>query len=203
MVNKLNKHNKRAQMKTSFSAKPKNRSATFSLNAKRAQMKIQQISFLLIVVFLFFALLGMIFLSYYLKNVKDKVNEIEEKNAHLLVSKIANSPEFSCGLAYGSSEKTDCVDGDKVMMLKENINKYADFWGIKSIEILKIYPAGPNRECTNLTYPKCSSIKLIDPSSLGNSASNFVALCRKENYKGEIIDKCELAKLIIRYEEIN
>jgi hypothetical protein len=170
---------------------------------KQGQMKIQQISFLLIVIFLFFALLGMIFLSYYLKNIKEKANELEEKNAHLLVSKIANSPEFSCGIAYGSSEKTDCVDGDKVMMLKENINKYSDFWGVKSIEIIKIYPEGFNRECTNLTYPKCNSIKLINSSTLGNSASNFVALCRKENYKGEIIDKCELAKLIIRYEEFN
>jgi hypothetical protein len=170
---------------------------------KKGQMKIQQMSFLLIAVFIFFVLLGMIFVSYYIKNMKGKATELQEENAHLLVSKIANSPEFSCEMVYSSSEKTDCVDADKVMILKENIDKYSDFWGVKSIEIMKVYPIGANRECTNLTYPKCKSINLLNTSSSGYGVSNFVTLCRKEKYNGEIINKCELAKLIVRYEEIN
>jgi hypothetical protein len=204
MLNK--KRDKRAQMKTSFHQRQKLH-GNFSLNAKRAQMKIQQMSFLLIAIFILFALLGMIFVSYYIKTMKDNATDLQEKNAHLLVSKIANSPEFSCGMVYSSSEMTDCVDADKVMTLKENINKYSEFWGVKSIEILKVYPSvystGIIKECTNITYPRCNSIKLINSSSSGYGVSNFVSLCRKERYKGEIIDKCELAKLIVRYEEVN
>lgn len=167
---------------------------------RKAQMKIQQMSFLLVAVFLFFALLGMILLSAYSKQIKKDALDLQEQNAQLLVSKIANSPEFSCGLAYGSDKQTNCIDADKIMILKENIIKYKDFWGLSNIEIIKLYPTSINRECTLQNYPNCRSINLMGNSTSSGDASNFVSLCRKERYNGEIINKCELAKLIVRYE---
>ena len=47
-----------------------------------------------------------------------------------------------------------------------------------------------------------SYIKLIEKSSTGYDVSNFISLCRKELYKGNIVNKCEMARLIIRYEEV-
>jgi len=188
--------------------------------SKKAQMKIQQMSFLLIAVFMFFALVGMIVITVMLSNIKDSVTNLREQNAKLLASRIANSPEFSCGESFGE-QKTDCIDLDKVMVLKDNIGKYKNFWGVTNIEIRKDYPLAivgrqpvtGERECTkdpsatypSPTYPNCNYIQLLnganDAGKTGFDTSNFVALCRKQSYRGEVVNKCEIGKIIIRYEE--
>jgi len=170
------------------------------VNNKKAQMKIQQMSFMLLAVFFFFALIGMIMISIKFSNLGDSAKALEEKNALLLITKLADSPEFSCGTVYGNA-KTDCIDWDKVMVLKENMGDYLSFWGISNIEIKRIYPENKGIECTLSNYPECDTIKLIDKTSSGYDKSNFVSLCRKDNYNGKIVDVCELAKLIVRYGE--
>jgi len=118
----------------------------------------------------------------------------------LLVSKLANSPEFSCGNSFGSS-KSDCVDFDKVIGLKENIEKYSDFWGVAKIEIRKIYPNG-SRVCTETNYPDCEILKILDEDVETLSySSNFISLCRKENDGKIIYNKCELALLMVASED--
>jgi hypothetical protein len=168
---------------------------------KKAQMKMQQMSFMLLAVFLFFALVGIIIVTIKFSDLKQSATDLKEQNAILLVSKLANSPEFSCGEAFGT-QKTDCIDEDKIMMLKANIGKYVNFWGVSNIEIRRVYPKNNGIECTTLNYPKCDTIKLINESTLGYDKSNFVVLCRKENYKGNIVNVCEMGKIIVRYEEV-
>jgi hypothetical protein len=167
----------------------------------KGQMKIQQMSFMLLGVFLFFVLVGIIIITVTFSGLKQSATDMKEQNAFLLVSKLANSPEFSCGESFGT-EKTDCIDEDKVMALKANIGKYLDFWGVTNIEIRRVYPANKGIECTQSNYPNCDTIKLINKPSLGYDKSNFVALCRKERYNDEIVNKCEMAKVIVRYEEV-
>ena len=171
---------------------------------KKAQMKIQQTAFMLIAVTLFFALVGMFILIIVLSNVRGSAALIEEQNALTLVSKLANSAEFSCGDAFGSS-RTNCVDADKVMALKNSADKYSsDFWSVEGIEIVKIYPAGQSIECNSANYPNCNMISIVSGSGTGIGVSNFVSLCRKEQLQvGEssiIQDKCELARLIVTYD---
>ena len=124
---------------------------------------------------------------------------MEEKNAMLLVTKLANSPEFSCGDAFGKS-RVNCVDSDKVMALKENIQGYSGFWDVTSIEIRKIYPEfGSEVVCNQGNYPDCNLIEVVSGSGVG--VSNFVSLCRKDNFENLVYDKCELAKIIVSYGE--
>jgi hypothetical protein len=167
---------------------------------KKAQMKIQQMSFMLLAVFLFFSLVGMIIVTVKLSDLRNSATELQRQNAMLLATKLASSPEFSCGEVYGTP-RTDCIDLDKVMMLKENIDKYSNFWGSSNIEIRKIYPKNNGTSCTRSIYPECDVIKLIEKPISGYDMSNFVALCRKEVDKGEIVTKCEMGQIIIRYEE--
>ena len=167
----------------------------------KAQLKIQQMAFMLMAVTLFFILVGMFVLSVYLSNLKDTALALEEKNAMLLVTKLANSPEFSCGEAF-NRKKTNCIDADKVMMLKENIDKYSDFWDVENIEIRVIYPASNDKECTLETYPDCNIIKIRE-GDITSEFSNFVSLCRKESLNGERYNKCEIAKLMVSYNENN
>jgi len=162
---------------------------------KKAQMKIQQMVFMLIAVTLFFVLVGLFFIMVVFSGAKESAALLEERDALLLVSKLANSPEFSCGEAFGNV-KINCIDSDKAMALKSNINRYSNFWGVDGIKIKKIYPEEDD-VCTFENYPDCGEITIL--AGGGTGVSNFVALCRKENIEGQIHDKCELARIIVYY----
>jgi len=167
----------------------------------RGQVKIQQMAFMLIAVALFLVLAGLFVVSFMFSGLKNTATDLDEENARLLVSKLANSPEFSCGESFGNI-KSACVDADKVMVLKENIKDYQDFWKVSNIEIRKIYPeAGGEVLCTMGNYPNCNIIRLISQDVRGYSVSNFVSLCRKDSKGDYDGNRCELAKLIVSYEE--
>jgi len=168
-------------------------------NNKKGQLKIQQMAVMLLAVTLFFALAGMLVLATQFSNLKQRATAIEADNAKLLVAKIADSPEFSCGNSFGTG-MSSCIDADKIINLKEKINQYGkgSFWGVDGIEIRRIYPQSSGTECTMLNYPDCDLITLVESSGVG--VSNFVSLCRKQNAGGSTYNKCELAKIIVTYE---
>jgi hypothetical protein len=168
---------------------------------KSGQLKIQQMAFMLMAVTLFFVLVGMFVLVFRFSGLKQSATMLEEENAMLLVIKLANSPEFSCGESFGSN-RINCIDADKIMMLKENIDKYSGFWGVAEIKVRKIYPNNEDIICTSVNYQNCGVIKVFSKNvNLLPPSSNFVSLCRKESYNGEIYNKCELAKLMISSED--
>ncbi|MEX0920164.1 MAG: hypothetical protein WDZ69_01110 [Candidatus Pacearchaeota archaeon] len=150
---------------------------------KKGQMKIQQMAFMLLAVTLFFAIVGMFILMIFFSDLRQSAEDIEERDALTLVSKLANSPEFSCGSAFGGT-KLSCVDADKVIALQGVSGKYSGFWGVDGIEIKEIYPG--SREIT-----------ILDGGGSGVGVSNFVALCRYENINGLIQEDCDLARLIV------
>lgn len=155
---------------------------------------------MIVAVTILFVLVGLFFLSINLSNVKKTAVNLAEENSMLLVSKLANSPEFSCGNSFGSST-TDCVDFEKVMTVKDNPD-YSDFWGVAKIEIRIIYPSGNNKICSSSNYPDCGDIKILDKNvkTLPYN-SNFISLCRKESDGKIIYDKCELAMLLVASED--
>lgn len=163
---------------------------------KRGQMKIQQMIFMILTVFILFVLVGLFFLSISLSNLKKTATNLQETNAMLLVSNLANSPELSCGNAFGSS-LTSCVDFDKAMALQSNPD-YSDFWGVAKIEIRKIYPEEGDIACDTSNYPNCSIIWVLDNNISSTPAvSNFVSLCRIETDQKIVYTKCELALLLV------
>ncbi len=165
----------------------------FKIN-KKAQLKIQQMAFVLIAVTLFFVLVGLFFLSISLSGVKQSAQELQEENARAIVTRIADSPEFSCGYSFSESIP-ECVDEDKVLALKENIEDYkffsSNFWGVEGIKIQKV-------------YPEDEEIIIIE-SNKGTSVSNFISLCKKEKPLNEKLEglyierKCTLARMLITY----
>lgn len=163
---------------------------------KKGQLKIQQMIFMILAVFILFVLVGLFFLSISLSNLKKTATNLQQTNAMLLVSKLANSPEFSCGSSFGSS-MSSCVDFDKVMALKDNLD-YSDFWGVAKIEIRKIDPDQGNVICDESNYPNCGVISILDKNvSSSPFVSNFVSLCRMETDQKIIYTKCELAVLLV------
>jgi hypothetical protein len=155
---------------------------------KIGQMKIQQTAFMLIAVTLFFVLAGLFIFGLRFSNLKATSVMVEEENAMLLVTKLANSPEFACGTSFGASI-TNCVDGDKIMALKDHISDYDEFWGVAEIEIRTVYP---NSEVIKIYSKGVNKL----PAS-----SNFISLCWKQDSNSGVYSKCELARLLVSAED--
>ena len=167
------------------------------LNSK-AQVKIQQTAFMLVALVILFVMIFLFIIQFKLASLRGSAQDLEEQNSVLMVSRLAESAEFSCGQAYGS-QKEYCLDMDKIFVLSQNIEHYKSFFGVSNIEIRKIYP--PELEkCTSTNYPNCGYIKILDKPSTGADHFAFVSLCRKEIVNGKYSNKCELGKLIVRYD---
>jgi hypothetical protein len=165
---------------------------------KKGQIKIQQMAFMLLAITLFFVLVGLAVLAFKFSSIQETATIVNEENALLLSTKIANSPEFSCGDSFDKT-MTNCIDGDKVMMLKELSNRYEGFWGnVPNIIIESVYPTN-GLECTKGNYPNCGVIKIHDREMEGFYQPNFVSLCRKVLDNGETLNKCEVAKIFVGY----
>lgn len=167
---------------------------------KKGQMKIQQMAFMLIAVVIFFVLVGLFVFVIRFSNLSKTSSLVEEENARLLVTKLADSPEFACGGSFGEN-KLSCIDADKVMVLKKNIESYGKFWGVAEIEIRMVYPES-DVICTSENYPDCGIIEVYSENvNKLPSSSNFVALCRKENSGERVSVKCALARLMVSAED--
>lgn len=167
----------------------------------RGQLKIQQMAFVLMAIVVFLALAGLFALSLRLAQLRGSASELEERNALTMVTRLANTPEFSCGDVYGSV--INCIDADKAMGLRLMIKNYTGFWGsgVSKIEIRKIYPEEETKLCDLKSYPSCNSIVLFEGEEEGFALENFVSLCRKEGDGIRTRDKCEVAKLKVYYSE--
>jgi hypothetical protein len=168
---------------------------------KKGQLKIQQTAFMLLAVTLFFMLAGMFFLVIQYNNLKSTATDQEEENTQMLVTRLANSPEFSCQNSFDNAG-TNCIDLDKVIVLNQNISKYKGYWGdISNIEIRKVFPKENTVLCTLQNYPNCNSIRIYNEYVNGTYKTNFVSICRKEIDNDKTYDKCELAQLMVAYNE--
>ena len=165
----------------------------------KAQMKIQQTAFMLIAVTIFLVLAAMFVLIIKFSGLKESASLLEEEEAMLLVTKLANSPEFSCGKSFGTG-KTNCVDFDKVFALKDSIENYKNFWGVSGIELRKVYPEDETI-CTGENYPNCGYLEILEAT--GTAQSNFVTICRKESSEesGINYNECEVGRLLVYYEK--
>jgi hypothetical protein len=167
--------------------------------SRKGQMKIQQMMFMILAVTFLFILVGVFFLAISLQNLKNTASTLGGENAKLLVSKLANSPEFFCGNSFGA--KTSCVDFDKVMILKD-MSEYSNFWGVAKIEIRKIFPNRGDTLCNAENYPDCGVVNVLDRKvNALPPSSTFISLCKKEKNERIIYNNCELALLIVSSED--
>jgi hypothetical protein len=151
--------------------------------------------FMLIAVTLFFILAGLFFLSFQLSGIRSQFLDIQEQNAKQLVSKLANTPELTCG-------RPNCIDYDRALLLKDKL-EYRRFWQVDSIEVIRLYPILDNDiECNKGSYPNCNKLTIFENTGkdLIPRQSNFVQLCRKDSYEGDFYERCELGLLIVGFE---
>ncbi|MEK6889332.1 MAG: hypothetical protein AABW80_04465 [Nanoarchaeota archaeon] len=158
----------------------------------KGQIKIQEMAFVLMAIFVFFALVGLMFISYRVSNLREGSEVIKEDATKELLKNIANTPELSWA---GCS---NCIDLDKAVVLNGNGSseeQYAGLFGLNYMKIERIYPKREDGECILGAYPRCSELTLVDTKEVkGTSSSAFVALCK---WDGELnTEVCELGRVI-------
>ena len=161
---------------------------------KKAQLKIQQMVFMLVALTLLFILVALFFIVFKVTKLQKDVVELRRDQAAGLVSKIASTPEFIF------EDTPNAIDADKLMILQGK-PQYREYFGnIEGIIIQKIYPSGSLVECTRSNYPECNQIKLFTQSSSAPDSS-YVAWCRKQSIAGVAFNKCDIALLMIKTNE--
>ena len=158
---------------------------------KKSQFKIQQMTFMIAAVILFFALAGLFYLSFQYRTIIRQATELESNKAVLIADFVSGTTEFSCSKEKGSN----CIDEDRLLILG-NKTFYRQLWPISYIKVFVLN--GNKEECTKINYPNCGyfNVYLNKQTNKTSSGSSFVALCRHED-TGE---KCELGKIIVGYE---
>jgi len=156
----------------------------------RGQMKIQEMSFMLLALVLFFAIVGLFWLNLSSAGLKRSFAGLTEQKTISTMIRLADSPELGCG-----NERL-CIDLDKVLAMKTNPS-FERYWEIDGLVIKKIYPSSNGTlECNSGNYGRCNTFTLKQPSGESIAASSFVSLCSRESLSGYGYNKCEVGLLL-------
>ena len=158
---------------------------------KKAQLKIQQMAFMLIAVSIFFILVALFYVVMKVASLEATYQEMQREKAENLVTKIAGFPELSF---RGMSR---AIDRDKLIILQER-KHYDGFWGkgINGIIVLKIHPKSELVECVPRNYEDCSIIKLFTDKSVAD-ISSYVSLCRNTMGSYGSDYECDIALIML------
>jgi hypothetical protein len=165
------------------------------MKTKRAQMKIQEMSFMILALVLFLILVGLFYLVFSNTSLKNKFEDLTEAQTKSAIIKLSDLPELNCG-------ENLCVDLDKIILLKQ-VQLYDNYWELGGLVIRKTYPyQNSSIECSAGSYLNCNTITLKAPQAEYDEISSFVSLCWKETKLGESYQHCELGTLSAYVEQI-
>jgi hypothetical protein len=150
------------------------------VNNKQGQIKIQQMMFMIIGLFIFFGLVGLFFIRFQLTDLDNKANDLNKEQTITFIKNLANLPELHC------NPLTDyCIDEDKINVLAgEHGEKYKDFWPIASIRILNVQEGTIHEVYDNGQTNK-------------QEYGTYINLCKTVKEQNYVYERCELAKLLV------
>ena len=162
------------------------------LTSKKSQIKIQEMSFMIIGIMIFFLLVLLFWLAVSLSGLRQTAAASSRANAILLAASLSGTPEFGC-----ADSSSLCVDSDKLLALK-NHPEYSRFWDVAGIKVEKVYPPSSSTiECRTGNYPSCTSYTIVNATSTENTVtySSYISLCRREYAEGYAYQQCDLGRI--------
>ena len=165
------------------------------IKSREGQMKIQQMAFMIVAVFIFFILVGLFVLNWQFRGLKSGATELGRQQAISSLEIVSNMPELSC-----SSSKTLCIDQDKARIMSGQFGQnYSEFWPVASIKIYKVYPEFSSEiKCPALN---CNYWEIYDNGQSNRQEySTYVSLCERIKESGYVYDNCEIGKLVVGVE---
>ncbi len=159
---------------------------------KKAQLKIQQMAFVLVALVIFMGMVGIIFFSVYVSDIRKDASELRDKEARELVRKISSSPEF----VFSAQSCVSCVDFIKVLKLKD-LAEYKNFWKLDYLIVERINNKSSSEliECTLTNIDNCDKISVIGKENFGSAKSSFVTLVRWDESLGGGNYRYELGRI--------
>ena len=159
---------------------------------KKAQMKIQQMAFMIVAVFFFFILVGMFFLKVQFSGIQKSAAELEKAQAVSALEVIANMMELNC-----NSRESLCLDKDKLKVMSGELQEsYETFWPIASIKVYLLDET--STEIITCPALNCNYYEIFDNKQANSEEySTYVSVCEKVRELGYVYDKCEIAKLVV------
>lgn len=161
------------------------------INKKKSQLKIQQMAFMLMAVFIFFILAGLFYVISQSHDIKRRAELDEQKRAIELAGNLADSAEFSCG-SY-------CIDADRAVVLG-NRTVYKNLWGVSSIKIRTGSNNSKDVTCTRANYPDCNLIVVYNKKVGETTVYSYVSVCARVREEEYVDYRCEIGKFIVGYE---
>lgn len=161
--------------------------------SKKAQLKIQQMAFVLVALMIFFGLVAVIYFSIWSSGIKESATQRQEEEALQIALAFTGSPEFAF---TSSSDCSSCVDLEKIVSLDKDV--YKNLWNLDYLEVQIIYPEpqSPNTICSSSNLAACGKIEIIPrKSNLGSTSSVFVSLARRDPDTRDF--KYEIGKIIV------
>ncbi len=158
----------------------------------KAQMKIMQMAFMIIAIFIFFALVGLFFLRIQLGDVESNAAQLQKEQAISSLKVIADMPELACG-----GSESLCLDEDKLRVMSGNFSSVYDLlWPVASVKVYRVYPAFSEiLECPSLG---CNYYEIYDSGQTNvKEYSTYVSICKKIEEVGYVYDRCEVGKLVV------
>ena len=155
-------------------------------------MKIQQMAFMILAVFLFFILVGLFFLGIQFRDVKKSAMQLQTEQAISSLRVIADMPELN----YDSHESLS-LDEDKLRIMSGNLGShYSEFWPVASVKVYKIYPKFDG--LVNCPALDCNYYEVYENGQESvKTYSTYVSICRRIKENGYVYDRCEVGKLIV------
>jgi len=160
-----------------------------AIYSKKAQMKIQQMAFVLLAIMIFFAMVGLIYFTISIANVQASAEELRDNEARETVKKLSGSPELGF---TSTTDCSSCIDLDKALILKDS-TRYQNFWNLDFLMIEKISPESSSVECTKTNYPDCSQITLINKGGSLSTKTAIVAIAHWDGNRQSFV--YELGKI--------
>ena len=157
--------------------------------SKKADMKIQQMTFMILFVFIFFSFAGLFFVSIQKGKINENFNTLQRESAISSIETIANMPELNC-----DSSRTLCVDEDKVITFTTISKSYKSFWPVASIKVRKVFPK--NVKDIKCPAANCSYYEVYNSNQTNVvEYGTFVSICKAVRNEGVVQEICELGRL--------
>jgi len=156
---------------------------------KIADMKIMQMTFMILFVFIFFTFAVLFFVATQSGKINENFNVLQKESAIASIETIANMPELNC-----DSSRTMCIDEDKIVVFGSISNSYRNFWPVASIRVRKLFPkSAKDIKCpaANCTYYEIYNSNQTNYKSEGT----FVSICKIVRNEGVAQEICELGRL--------
>lgn len=146
----------------------------------KAQLKIQEMAFVLLAVVLLFALIFVFLARFQYAQLEKTATELRQEKTTNMLRVVASMPELAC------SGKALCIDEDKLEAFKLVKNKYSELWqesSIVKVAIEEVFPKG--KEFAIYNEPSQASQGKL-------TYATFVSLCQEG-----ITKTCKIAKIKI------